>query len=97
MTTVCMHEQVPCTCSYSLCVKTCLEESELEKNKRMRNINVRFPAVTPWLVLQWPCLCECVCVLMCVCVCGGSVCLLSHSLVFSRFSELCGVNAEITC
>ena len=76
---------------------------------RARSLNVRFPAVTPRLVLQWPCLplhvCLCVCWCVCVCVCvgvgvcvgGGGVRLLSHSLVFSRFSELCGVNAEITC
>lgn len=34
---------------------------QMKGNKRkVRNLKVRFPAATPWLVLQWPCLPACV-------------------------------------
>lgn len=102
----CVSTRLPyvCVSRYSKCVCVCVDTLACVFRRkgtkgRARSLNVRFPAVTPRLVLQWPCLplCESVCVSVCVCVCGGGVRLLSHSLVFSRFSELCGVNAEITC
>lgn len=72
-------------CVCRLCVSMLARVFRWEGTKeRVRDINVGFPAVTPWLVLQWPCLPAC------LCVCGGAFACF-HILWCSAGSASCAV------